>query len=171
MSEAEKKGTVRRRGVSLAEALLASTILAVVGATATYPFVAGTQQVTESAKTEEAVALGQALMEEILARPFFEEGSTTPSPGPDAGETDRSLYKSIDDFHGVSESDKVLRNFKNDDAADSSNDGYWRTASVVYVSFPNQSPGDANAFARITVDVFYKDTLQVRLVRIAAREN
>jgi Tfp pilus assembly protein PilV len=157
----------RRRGVSLAEAMLASTILAVVGATATLPFVAGTQNVQESAKVEQAVALGQALMEEILARPFFDGADRTPSPGPEADEANRFAYRNVDDFHGYSESDRVLRTFSNAAVNDESLNGFWRTASVQYISISGSSP----AFVRITVNVHFHDTLLVTLTRIAARED
>ncbi len=64
-----------------------------------------------------AVKLGQAVLEEILAKRFDENsgqggvprcGSTDPGAqscsttfGPDAGETSRALYDDVDDYHGL----------------------------------------------------------------------
>src|SRR5262245_20359099 len=101
-----------RRGISLAEALLASVILAIVGATATLPFVAGMQHIQEASKLDQAVSLGQALMEEVMARPFDIVNSTSSSTAPAAGTLDRSQYKTIKQFAGYSESDKKARDFQ-----------------------------------------------------------
>ena len=72
-----------RAGFTLLEALLASTILAIVASSALLPLAAGVQQVNAAADLEQATALGEAMMEEVLARPFFEPGQTSPTLGPD----------------------------------------------------------------------------------------
>lgn len=161
---------LRRPGFTLIEALIASTILAVVAASAALPFVAGTQQVQESAKLENAVALGEALMEEILARPFFEEGQRTATPGPEADETRRDLFDSIDDFHGLSESAGDMRDYLNAVIADEDLADFRRTVTAEYVTMPNQAADDSYAFIHIQVIVYYKSDPIVTLDRIAARE-
>ncbi|MBK8270841.1 MAG: prepilin-type N-terminal cleavage/methylation domain-containing protein [Planctomycetes bacterium] len=160
-----------RRGFTLAEALLASTILAIIAATATLPFSAGVQNATEAGRMEQAVELGESMMEEVLARSFFGPSQTTPTPGPESGETTRMNYDSVDDFAGYSESDKVLRNFKSNAVGDPSTDGFWREVAVAYVTYPNQQPGDTNSLIRVTVKVYYQNTLLVTLDRLVSRED
>lgn len=159
------------RGFTLAEALLASTILAIVGATTTLPFVAGVQRTNEAARLEQAVALGQAMMEEILARPFFVPGVRTPAPGPDWGETSRDKFDNIDDFHGFSESASGLKDYRNVAITDASCAGLWRDVTVTYVTFPNQASSDTNCFVLIRVRVMDGNAPLVTLNRIAARED
>lgn len=161
---------VRRGAFTLAEALLSATVLAVISASATLPFVAGVQQNQEAARLERAVAMGESMMEEIMGRPFFTPSDRTPSPGPDAGKT-RENFDNIDDFHGYAESAGNARNFKNVVIADSSTGGLWRSALVEYVTFPNQSAGDTNSFVRVTVQVFDGTTPLVSFTRIASRED
>jgi type II secretory pathway pseudopilin PulG len=158
---------------TLAEALLAATILAIVSSTAILPFLAGNQQVNEAAKLEQAAALGQALMEEILARPFSDPDGSPYTPGPEAGETSRNLFDNIDDFNGYSEAVGGIRNFKNAAVTAPSTNGFWRQASVTYVTFPalNQQTSDVNSLARIAVQVYYGNTLLLKLDRITTREN
>lgn len=170
-------GNARRRdhahapqGFTLAEALIAATILAIVSVTATLPFISGLQHVNEALRREYAVFLGEAMMEEVLARPFFPSGSRTPTPGPEAGEQ-RDTFDSIDDFHGYAETAGDLRNYKNQPFKIESFPDFWRKVTVEYISFPNQSPGDTNCFMRVTVQVFDASEMLVQLTRIASRED
>lgn len=160
-----------RGGFTLAEALIASTILAMVAATATLPFVAGLQQAEEAAIQEQGVALGEAMMEEVLARSFFEEDERIAAPGPDAGETSRDVFDNIDDFHGYTEETDGLRDFENAVVTDASLTGFWRQVSVAYVSFPEQVADDVNSFVHIQVRVYHGNRLIVTLDRMASRED
>jgi prepilin-type N-terminal cleavage/methylation domain-containing protein len=159
------------RGFTLVEALLASTILAIVASAALLPFAAGMQQVNAAAELEQATALGEALMEEVLARPFFEPDQVAPTPGPDASETNRLEYKSVDDFSGFSESSGDLRNFEDNTITDPAVAGFWRTVSIQYVTFPNQDPSDVNSFMHVQVKVYRETALLVTLDRIVTRED
>ena len=153
------------------EALLASTILAIVASAAVLPLAAGGQQVNAAAELEQATALGEAMMEEVLARPFFEPGQTAPTPGPDPGEGHRRQYKSIDDFSGFSESAGGLTDFLKTGISDTSVAGFWRTVSVQYVTFPDQDPSDVNSFMHVQVKVYHESVLLVTLDRIVSRED
>ncbi|MBX3394858.1 MAG: type II secretion system protein [Phycisphaerae bacterium] len=164
-------GLKRRRAFTFAEALLASTILAIIATTATLPFSAGTQSAKEAQKLERAVELAESMMEEILARPFFAPGQSAPTPGPDSGETVRLAYDSIDDFSGYSESDQVLRNYKGGAINDPDVQGFWRQVSVDYVSYPDQQPGDTDSIMHVRVKVYYKSALQVTLDRVVTRDD
>jgi prepilin-type N-terminal cleavage/methylation domain-containing protein len=160
-----------RRGFTLAEALLATTILAIIAASATLPFSAGVQNANEAGKLEQAVELGESMMEEVLARSFFGPSQSSPTPGPDSGETSRTNYDSVDDFAGYSESDKVLRDFKNTAVNNPSTDGYWREVSIAYVSFPNQQAGDTNSLIHVKVKVYHGTALLLTLDRLVSRED
>jgi type II secretory pathway pseudopilin PulG len=152
------------------EALLAASVLAIVTASAALPFAAGIQQANQAARLEAAVALGQSLMEEILARPYYSPGVRTPTPGPESGES-REIYNSIDDFNGCCEQPTGPRNYQNQPISDSSFAGLWRDASVSYVSFSGQPAGDTNSFVRIIVRVWDGDTALVTLTRLVSRED
>lgn len=162
-----------RRGFTLAEALLAAVILAIVSASATLPFLAGSRQINEAVKLETAVSLGQALMEEILARPFADPDDGSVTPGPESGESTCNLFDNIDDFNGYTEASTGIKNFKNAGVTAASVTGFWRTATVSYVTFSglNQQAGDTNSLVRIEVKVYHGTALLVTLDRIAAREN
>jgi len=168
-----RSGPVRRGGFTLAEALLASTVLAVVSASAALPFAAGIQQTNEATRLEQAVALGQALMEEILARPFFEVGERVASPGPGPDETTKNLYNNLDDFDGYAEVGGTVLDFDGTPLTDDALSGYTRQASVQYVSFAalGQKAADVNSFVHIQVRVYHNGTLLVTLDRIASRED
>jgi Tfp pilus assembly protein PilV len=160
----------RRGGFTLAEALLSATILAIVSASATLPFAAGLQQTLESSRLEQAVALGQAMMEEILARPFSDPNGAS-AAGPESGESSRDKFDNIDDYHGYAESDHIARNYLNAAINDPAVKELWRSVSVQYVTMPNQPTADVNTFVRITVTVFNDTAALVRLDRIASRED
>ncbi len=161
----------RRSGFTLAEALLASTILAITAAAAALPFAAGTQSAQAALELEQAVELGQALMEEILARPFLAPEDPVVALGPEGGELQRKVYNAIDDFHGFTEKGDVLRNYKLVALADESLDGYWRDVTIEYVSFPEQKGGDVNSFVHVQVRVHHGSKLLVTLDRLVCRED
>lgn len=160
-----------RSAFSVVEALLAASVLAIVTASTALPFAAGVQQANQAARLDAAAALGQALMEEILARPFYPPGVRTPAPGPESGETSRDLYNSIDDFNGFSESATGLRNYQNQPITDSTLSGFWRDASVTFVSFSGQASGDTNSYVKIVVRVWDGNAALVTLTRLASRED
>ncbi len=150
---------------------MATAILAIVAAAAALPFAAGTQQIQEAAEFEHAVALGEALMEEILARPFYEYAERVASPGPGAGETSRDLYTRVDDFDGLDESADALRSFETTAITDATAAGFRRQASVSYVRLANQPADDRLAFVHVEVRVYHDGDLVVKLNRLVGRED
>ena len=159
-----------RPAMSIVESLMGAMIIAIVGSVAMLPFVAGMQHVQEATKLERAISLGQALMEEILARPYDVVASSVVKAAPVSGDLDRSDYTTIKQFNGYSESDGQARDFKGTIIASESVDGYWRTAAVQSVTYPEQAANDTGSIVRIQVRVYLKDTLMVRLDRLATRE-
>ncbi len=163
----------QRRGFTLAEAMLSASILAIVSASAALPFAAGIQQTNEAARLEQAVELGQAMMEEVLARPFFEPDDRVASPGPGPGETTRDLFKNMDDFHAYAETAGDLRDFEDTPITDASLSGYRREVTVEYVTMPGlgQAGDDVDSFVHIQVRVYEGTALLVTLDRLASRED
>ncbi len=164
-------GPYRRGGFTLAEALLASTILAITAAAAALPFAAGTMNANAALELEQAVELGDALMNEILARPFLAPEDPVVSLGPELGENARKDYNAIDDFHGLTEQGDVLRNYKEVALADESLRGFWRDVTIEYVSFPEQPVDDVNSFVHVRVRCHRDTKLLVTLDRLVCRED
>lgn len=160
-----------RRAFTLVEALLASTVLAIAAASAAFPYAAGVQRTNEAARLEQAVALGQSLMEEILGRPFYEPGFRWPAPGPGPGETSRPLFDNLDDFDGYSEAQTGPRDYQNNAITDPACAGLWRDVSVQYVGFSGQQAADTNSFVIIRVRVWDGNEVLTTLYRLAARED
>lgn len=165
-----------RPGFTIAEALIAATILAIVAASISMPFVAVAQQMNAANEYEAAVELGEELMEEVLARPFYAPGELAPSPGPEAGETSRKFYNAVDDFHGYNEykgagAASHLEDYRGAAVTDVALSRFYRKVKVEYVRLPDQAADDnAYSFARITVEVYLDPNKVFSLVRIKTRE-
>lgn len=92
----------RAAGLSLIESMFAVAILAVGTAAVCETVVSGHKATYEALRDARGQLLSEALMEEILSKPYADpEGLTT--IGPDAGETARALYDNIDDYHGYTD--------------------------------------------------------------------
>jgi len=69
--------------------------------------VAGQGQALAALRQTRASALGESLMDEIAALPYADPSGTS-IPGPEAGETSRSLFDNMDDYHGYTEAAGTL---------------------------------------------------------------
>ena len=90
--------TRQRRGFTAFEALVAATILAIITASVSGALMAGRQQSRNAQDTVYASMLARALMEEITRLPIADPNGYT-AFGPDPGDTSRSLYDNVDDYH------------------------------------------------------------------------
>jgi MSHA pilin protein MshD len=91
------------RGFTLAEVLIASSILSFVTLGIVQAVTAGQARTLDALKRARAQALAEVLLEEILAKPYADpEGATT--FGPDTGEAARTDFDNVDDYHGYLES-------------------------------------------------------------------
>lgn len=98
-----KRGlSIGRRGITLVETLIASTILASASLTVTYAVVAGQSQVRASEDILRAVDLGEDLMDEILRLPYDDPNGAS-DPGPEDTENARTDFDNTDDYHGYVE--------------------------------------------------------------------
>lgn len=93
--------------MTIVEAVMATVILAFAVTAVAAALMAGAQQSYEAVDTRLANEAAQALMEEILTLPYEDpQGAST--PGPEAGESTRSAYDNVDDYHGFAESAGAL---------------------------------------------------------------
>jgi hypothetical protein len=77
-------------------------MLALAVAAISQAVLAGQMQTYEALHQRRAVELAEALVDEVLHLPYDDpEGAS--APGPEAGETGRSLFDNADDYHGFSE--------------------------------------------------------------------
>lgn len=81
---------------------MASVVLAFVVAALAHAVVAGQMQTADSLHAMRGTALAEAMMEEILSKPYADpQGAAT--LGPDGGEGNRSAFDNMDDYHGYTE--------------------------------------------------------------------
>lgn len=99
------------RGFTLVEALFASVVLALAVGGVSQAMVAGQAATYNALHESRALALAQALMEEIVSRPTLDpEGDTL--LGPDGGEASRAQFDAVDDFAGYGEAAGALADFE-----------------------------------------------------------
>ncbi|MEM1211901.1 MAG: prepilin-type N-terminal cleavage/methylation domain-containing protein [Planctomycetota bacterium] len=92
----------KRHAFTLIEVLIASTILAFVTLAVVNAIAAGQQQTIAALDDGRTAALAEATLEEVLALPYTDpDGDTT--IGPDSGESTRSDFDALDDYHGWSQ--------------------------------------------------------------------
>lgn len=148
-------------GFTLLEALLAAVVLAIVVGAVIIPFSAGAANTAQDARTTLAVNLAQDLMEEILAKPFNDPDGT------EVGETGRSTWDDMDDYHGYSESEGTIAGFDGVTVDDPASLALTRSAVVQSVYVAGQGAPEPPTFLRITVKVRYRGATLVSLSRLA----
>ncbi len=145
--------SARRRGFTLAEALMAVTVLGIAAAGVLLPFAGGARVRAEGVHKTLGVKLASDLMEEILIKPFHDPDGTDYSPGPDAGEVDFGDFDNVDDFHDYSELQGQVK-----DAAGNTYANFSRNVTCVYRAMsPQPAPGSLAEcdFISVTVQVDY----------------
>jgi len=155
--------------MTLMEALLASSMLAMGASAILLPFSAGAQSEAEDARRTVALYLGRELMEEILSKPFDDpQGST--AVGPDAGETSRALFDNIDDYDrykdGYGQSISSIVGMNGQTIEGIAVEKLWRKARVRYVHVSGQDTGDDPNFVRIEVKMKYDTDEILKLTRL-----
>lgn len=120
--------SVRHRGLTLVECLLASAVLALAVVAVTQAVVAGQMQTAEALRRARALGLGEALTDEVLRLPY------TDPDGP-GGEVGRENFDNLEDFNGFSEAAGALRDARGTSNPASLYDApfqeFSRTVSVV----------------------------------------
>jgi len=147
-----------RRGMTLMEALLASTMLAMGASAVVLPFNVGAQNEQEDARRTLALYLGRELMEEIISKPF-DDPQGSEAMGPDAGESSRPFFDNIDDYNRYEDGyDKSISHIvgRNKETIDAlAIEGLQREVVVRYIHVPGQHLGDDPNFVRVEVIMKY----------------
>jgi len=180
--------TKLRRGFTLAEALIASVVLALAVVAVSGAIVASQNQTVVQETSGIALALARELMEEICSRPLTLPDNT---PGWAGHVTNRSLYDTVDDYNGYTDTVNTAV------ARDSSSSSFGTFSSalppatvissgtvptptgqlytrIVSVSYPTTvfSASDASGdFAIVTVTVTGIGGTQAKLTRLVAAGN
>ena len=143
--------SIRSHGFTLAEVLIASTILSFATLALVQAVTAGQSKTLDALTRARADALAEVLLEEVLSKPYADpEGAAT--IGPDAGEAARSTFDNVDDYHGYSESAGTLA----DHAAvayPTAYQGFDRAVTVVAVTNSVAALGGDHTGMQVTVTV------------------
>ncbi len=143
----------RRRGFTLAEGLMASTVLAasVVGIVA--PLSASNSQGNVLQQTTIAAELGQQLMEEITSKPVLDptDGSATLAPA--QNETSRALFDNVGDYHNYSDSTAGLTTRSGTAVSLPGAGTFTRNVKVEYRTSPSGSAVSSGDFVLVSVTV------------------
>ena len=161
-------GVLHAKAFTLMESLFATSILALAAAALAVPLLAGAKQRAHIAEKARAQFLAQQLMEEILSLPFDDPDGQS-SPGPEPGETSRSLFDNIDDYHGLQEPAGQMYGPDQTPITDPHLAEFSRQVSVQYVHLGSQQSSDPYTFARVTVIVRRNGKAMARLVRIVSK--
>ncbi len=95
-------------GFTLMEVMFAVMVLAFSVAALTQAVVSGQSHTYEAMHASRAVALAEAMIDEVLSKPYDDpEGDL--AAGPDAGETSRGLFDNADDYDGFTEAAGAVR--------------------------------------------------------------
>ena len=139
---------------TLIEALLASGILAMVLSAALLPFTVGLQNDLYSGRHVEAVALAQGLMEEIIAKPFYDPDHPDDlTPGPENGESARNQFDNVDDYDGYTEAAGSVRLYLSGLTSADIDPALSRRVTVEYVHLTGQDGGQTANVCRVIVVV------------------
>lgn len=158
-----------RRGFSVAEGLIASTILAMAVVGIAGPLGAASEQGKLLRERATALTLARELMEEIAAKPLL-DGGTTCHQGPESGETSRALYDSADDYHNYHDSTTDLRDLSGHALAYPTDSVYTRDVTVEYRTTPAGAGTTSGDFGVATVTVTTPHKLTVQVTRLLCKQ-
>ena len=151
---------------------MVAVLLVGIAATAfTSALAAGTQQNQVAVRYVVATNLATAMMNEILSRPFTDPDTPAAcTPGPEAGETVRSGFDNVDDYHGLIEPGGQMHGLDGALLSDSSLAGYSRNVTAAYASLPGRDPSWPPAFILVSVEVKYNGMSLVTLKRLISSQ-
>jgi MSHA pilin protein MshD len=152
--------SVRQRGLTLAESMMAVVVLGIAAAGVLLPFSSGARVRAEGIRRTLGARLASDLMEEIIRKPFHDPGGSLYdyNPGPDVGETGFADFDNLDDFHDYAEPQGQVRDATGTVFTDSNYANFSRDVICEYVTVPQQPPQSDPAkcnFIRVTVQVYY----------------
>jgi len=150
------KTTNARVGYTLAEAMIASVVLAAAVIGIGGLLAASYQQTAVRGDTTSGLTMAQQLMEEIASKPL-DPPSLPNKPGWSSGQTDRTQYDTIDDYNGYTDlSSSLAMRDGNSIQMGKTNAGgtsFTRTVTVTQNALPSGLTGTASDFVLVTVKV------------------
>jgi len=151
------------RAFTLAEALIASVVLAISVLGVAAALACSSQQSMATDEAAITTALGKQLLEEIAAKPFPIAGVTT-NPGWSAGNHNRATYDDAADYNGYTDTTPITTL-----SGVTINPGATYTRSVTFTQRinPSDTPGNGD-FGLITVTVTGPSGATTLLSRITA---
>ena len=152
-----------RRGFTLAEGLMASVVLALAVTALSGTLTASISQSSSIDADATAIAFARCLMEEIAARPFSPP-AVNDREGYKAGNSDRSTYDDIGDYHGYHEASPIM--LSREMAV--TNGTYSRDVTVEFRTTPSGGPVGTSNFAMVTVTVKPLKGREIKLRRLFA---
>jgi type II secretory pathway pseudopilin PulG len=162
--------TSRAAGFTLIEALIATMILAVATVGIAQLLAASSQQAAAMNRKATSLELAKQLMEEIAAHPVADALGAI-SLGHEIGETSRSQYDTIDDYHQYTDSTDNLTMFDGTPVDLGDGPTYTRTVWVEYRNTPSGSSTSSSSapFCAVTVTVTPTNGIPTTLTRLFAR--
>jgi prepilin-type N-terminal cleavage/methylation domain-containing protein len=179
--------TNRRRGFTVAESLIASVVLAIAVVAVAGAIIAAQNQTAIQESSGIAVSMARELMEEICSRPFTLPDAT---PGWKGGVTNRSLYDTIDDYNGYTDTVNAYVARSTGDSVGTFSSAlppstvitggqaptptgqlYTRSVTVTYPTTVFSATDASGDFAIVTVTVAGFGGTQVKLTRLIGTAN
>ena len=158
----------RAAGFTLAEAMIASVVLAVAVIGISWTLAASYQQNEVRGNKTTALSLAQQLMEDIASKPMDPPASGDHG-GWAAGYTNRSLYDTIDDYNGYTDTSSALP--MGDGTTIDAGDGgsYTRSVTVTGNALPSGLTGTSSDFMLVTVTVSMPQHQSMSLAQLFTR--
>lgn len=161
---------VRLAGFTLAEAMIATFILAVATTGIAGLLASSSQQSDAMQSSSVSQELARQMMEEIAAKSVADADGNI-SLGPEAGENTRSSFDQIDDYDGYTDTTSSIAMLDGTSVDLGEAQTYTRTVEVEYRAAPAgaaTSSTDA-AFCVVTIDIRRTGAAPATLVRLFAR--
>jgi hypothetical protein len=149
--------------------MMAATLLAIAVVGIAGPLGAAAEQNRQGQERGAALVLARELMEEIVARPLC-DGGTTCHLGPESNECDRTQYDSADDYNGYSDTTKELKNYSNKSIPFDRANLYTRKVTVAYRTSPSGASTTSGDYGMVTVSVTTPHNQVVQIWRLLTKE-
>ncbi len=161
--------SARHGAFTLAESLIASTILgaAVVGTMG--PLVVSHEQTQAMWENSTSMSLARELLEEVAAMPYLDPDGTQRS-SPRSAQTTRLQYTSIGDYNGYSDSTSALASMEGTDLSIGCAGTYSRSVKVQYQTSRSGAANGSGDFAVVTVTVTAPSKTTYTLTRMVTRQ-
>ena len=156
----------RVRGFTLAETLMAATMLVAVVAAIAAPISASCKQGEAMRDATTAASLARQLLDEIVAKPFLDPQTYTATLGPDSDENGRAAFDDISDYHGYTDTTQSLQEVDGTAVNWGGGPVYTRSVSVEFRTAPDSAPATTGNFALVTVTVSTADGQSVKVQRL-----